>query len=667
MKSAFAILLAALLLGGCASNQAYKEGQRLLAEGHTDEGLQQLQLAVKQKPDDLEIRATYVRLKDAEIQRLLATGDAALAGGRFDAAEAAYRKALELHPEDARAPASLAAVETARKDETLMQEAEQAIQQDKPELAQNKLRVVLAQEPNNIRARALLKQAEIKAGKPQGVMTPQMDDKFRKSITLEFRDAPLRSVFDAISRQSGINFVLDKDVRTDAKVTIYARDTAILDTVDMVLSTSQLNRKVLSGNTLLIYPNTPVKQRDYQELVVKSFFLANADAKTTLNLVKTIAKTKDVFIDEKLNLLIARDTPKAMRLIEKLIAVQDQPEPEVMLDVEVLEVTRSKLLELGVQWPSQLSVLNVIPNTSVVAGAVGAPVSTTTTVASTLPLTLNQILLNNLKKSSNIAVNTAPQLNLNATDGDVNLLANPRIRVRNHEKAKIHIGDKVPVITSNVTSTGVTSESVSYLDVGIKLDVEPQVYLEGDVGIKIGLEVSNIVQQVKTATGTLTYQLGSRNADTSLRLKDGETQVLAGLISDQDRSSANKVPLLGDLPLLGHLFSSNSDSKNKSEIVLLITPHIVRNIQRPDLAQSEFFAGTEAEVSDQPLQLRPASSQPPRLPQTPMQPFPLEAPPPVLPTPQDAPPPVLLHPPQDTAPPPSEAPSADGQPAQGPQ
>jgi general secretion pathway protein D len=167
------------------------------------------------------------------------------------------------------------------------------------------------------------------------------------------------------------------------------------------------------------------------------------------------------------------------------------------------------------------------------------------------------------------------------------------------------------VITSNVTSTGVTSESVSYLDVGLKLDVEPQVYLEGEVGIKVGLEVSNIVQQVKTATGTLTYQLGSRNANTTLRLKDGETQVLAGLISDEDRSSASKVPGLGDIPLLGRLFSSNRDDKAKSEIVLLITPRILRNVERPELADIEFFAGTDASASSQPIRLRPALSMPP--------------------------------------------------------
>ena len=590
------------LLTACASDQALREGERLLAEGRTADGLKQLEAALRDTPNDVQIRTAYLRGKEAALQRLLLQAEAALKAERFDEAAGAYREMLKLHPESARAPAGLAAVATARANRALLDEARALIDKGEIEPARHKLRAVLAREPGFQAARTLLRQAEVRAGKPQGVELAQLDPKFRRAISLEFRDAALRSVFDALSRQSGLNFVFDKDVRTDAKVTVYARDTAIADALDMLLSTSQLNRKILNANTVLVYPNLPAKQREYQDLVVKSFFLANADAKTTLTMVKTMARTRDVFVDEKLNLLVVRDTPDAVRLVEKLIAVQDRPEPEVMLEVEILEVKRSRMQELGVQWPTQFSVLS-IADVDTVTSNNGSTVATTTNQVSQA-LTLD--MLRNLD-SSKIGVSPNPAINIGATDGDVNLLANPRIRVKNREKAKVHVGDKVPVITANVTSTGVTSESVSYLDVGLKLDVEPLVHLEGDVGIKVGLEVSNIVQQVKSATGTLTYQLGSRNASTSLRLKDGETQILAGLIADEDRSSASKVPGLGDLPLIGRLFSNNRDDKNKSEIVLLITPRIVRNIERPELAQSEFFAGTEAAVSDQPQQLRPVA------------------------------------------------------------
>ncbi|MEW5789116.1 MAG: secretin and TonB N-terminal domain-containing protein [Pseudomonadota bacterium] len=604
MRTMLLALACATLLAGCASDKAIKEGERLVAEGHSEEGLKQLEQVVKEEPGNVQARAALLRSKEGLLRKYQGVAEAALKAERFDEAAAAYREMLKLHPENVRAPAGLADVETARANRALLNEAEALIKKGEYDPARFKLRAVLAREPANAAARSLLKQADEKAGKPQGVEAVQLDAKYRKAITLEFRDAPLRNVFDAISRQSGLNFVFDKDVRTDSKVTLYARDTAITDALDMLLATSQLNRKILNRNTALIYPNIPVKQREYQDLVVKSFFLANADAKTTLNMVKSLAKSRDVFVDEKLNLLVVRDTPDAVRLIERLIAVQDRPEPEVMLEVEILEVKRSSLLELGVQWPTSLSLLSKEPVTSNILDSSGNTIASTTTY-NDVPLTLNRLV--DISKQTTL-MNTVPSAIANKTDGDVNILANPRIRVKNKEKAKVHVGDKVPVISSNTTANGVVSESVSFLDVGLKLEVEPQIYLEGDVGIKVGLEVSNIVQQIKTSTGTLTYQLGSRNANTVLRLRDGETQILAGLISDEDRSSASKVPLLGEIPLLGKLFSSNRDDKSKSEIVLLITPRVVRNLDRPDLVQGEFFAGTEAAVSDQPQQIRPAAS-----------------------------------------------------------
>jgi general secretion pathway protein D len=154
----------------------------------------------------------------------------------------------------------------------------------------------------------------------------------------------------------------------------------------------------------------------------------------------------------------------------------------------------------------------------------------------------------------------------------------------------------VPVITTTAAATGgFVSESVSYLDVGLKLEVEPLIYLEDEVGIKVGLEVSNIVKEIRTVgSNTLSYQIGTRNAATVLRLRDGETQVLAGLISNEDRQTAVRVPGLGEMPLIGRLFSNTTDNRTKTEIVLLITPRLLRQIARPDAASVEFAAGTEA-------------------------------------------------------------------------
>ncbi|HEV7819547.1 MAG TPA: hypothetical protein VGO84_00100, partial [Burkholderiales bacterium] len=196
-----------------------------------------------------------------------------------------------------------------------------------------------------------------------------------------------------------------------------------------------------------------------------------------------------------------------------------------------------------------------------------------------------------------------PALNLRRESSDVNLLANPRIRVKNREKAKIHIGDKVPVITTTSTANVGVSQSVSYLDIGLKLDVEPNVQLDDEVSIRVGLEVSNIVREITNRQGVLTYQVGTRNATTALRLKNGETQVLAGLINDEDRNNASKVPGLGDIPLIGRLFSSHASDRTKTEIVLLITPRIVRNVVRPEFYSAEFSGGTDLAAGAPPLQI----------------------------------------------------------------
>jgi general secretion pathway protein D len=345
--------------------------------------------------------------------------------------------------------------------------------------------------------------------------------------------------------------------------------------------TNQLERQVMDGNTILIYPNVAAKQKEYQEMTVKTFYLANAEAKSIANTLKTILKSRDVVVDEKLNLVILRDSPEAVKLATQLVQLQDVPEPEVVLDVEVLEVQRNRLLDLGVDWPTALSF---------------APLKNVGDV----PLTIDQLRGLN---SGNIGVSgVSAVISAKKTDGDANTLAAPRIRVRNKEKAKVVIGDKLPTITTTISSGvgGFASESVNYVDVGLTLNVEPTIYLNNEIGIRISLEASTLVDTIETKSGTTAYRIGTRSAATMLQLKDGENQVLAGLIKNDERSSASHLPGLGDLPIIGRLFGSRQDTRDKTEVVLSITPHLVRNIQRPAANAAEFNAGTEASFRRRP-------------------------------------------------------------------
>ena len=513
-----------------------------------------------------------------------------------------YRRVLTLDAVNNRALAGLDAVELQRRQQLRLDEAQTLIAQDRRDEAGQRLRQVLSENPTSARALALKRQLDDAAGRSAEAGPPTLKASLRKPVSLDFRDANLKTVFEALSRSTGINFVFDREVKPDIKVTLSIANLSIDDVIGVLTVTNQLERKVLNDNTVLIYPNTAAKQKDYLDLTVKTFYLSNAEAKAVFTMLKTVLKTKDLYADEKLNSLTMRDTAAAITLAGKLIAEQDLAEPEVLLDVEVLEINRSRLAEIGVEPPGKFTLLNIVQNPATVISTATGNTTVQNNTLTTTQLTLDR--LRNIRGSA-IGIDN-PSVNLRAQNGDTNILANPRIRVRNRDKARILIGDRVPVITTTATANVGVSESVSYLDVGLKLDVEPNVFLDNEVGVKINLEVSNIVREVRSRAGGLTYQIGTRLATTSLRLKDGETQALAGLISDEDRKGAVGVPWLIDLPILGRLFSSERNDRNKTEIVLLITPRVVRNLATGTPDRNEHAGGTESAIGAPPLRVQGA-------------------------------------------------------------
>jgi len=593
---------AAALLAGCTAQRAYQEGNALVAQEQVSAGLVKYREAVAADPGNAVYRAALLRARDATATRLVEQAERELAAGRTDAARNAYQQVLAVDPANERGLAGMRQLEADRRHSALFDAARADVDKKDIEAARQKLTSILTERPAHEGARLLLAELDEKAAVPAAAETA-LAASFRKPISLEFRDAPLRQVFEIVARHSGLNFVFDKDVRSDTRTSIFLKNSTVEAAVHFLLVTNQLERQVMDGNTILIFPNSAAKLKEYQELTVKTFYLANADAKTIANTFKTILKSRDVVVDEKLNLVILRDSPEAVKLATQLVALQDVPEPEVMLDVEVLEIKRSRIMDLGVAWPQSLGFAPLI-----------AP--------SGAALSIDE--LRGLNSSVVGVSGVRATLNANKTDTDSNTLANPRIRVRNREKAKVVIGDKVPNITSNVspTTTGAfVTQSINYVDVGLTLNVEPTIYLNNEVGIRISLEVSNLVDTVTTDSGSVAYRIGTRSATTMLQLKDGENQVLAGLLNSEERSSGSKVPGVGSLPILGRLFGSTRDANDKTEIVLSITPHLVRTIQRPPAGASEFGAGTEASFRRRPdsaVRLptvqpagRPASALPP--------------------------------------------------------
>lgn len=635
------LVSAALALASCAGYRSFREGKADIADGRLADGILKLKQASEQAPEDGEYRRAYLNQRDLAVNRLSRQAELEVASGNYDRANAAYNEILRIEPAHPRATAGLNEVEVARRQGKLLDAAALAAEREDMDSALSKVQQVLSENPQNRRAASMLKrlmrnQADV-TGKELGIY-PQLKTTYRTPVSMSFTGASLRQVFEALKLASGLNYLFDKDVPTDGRVTMSFTDKPVEDVLRLILASNQLSYRVLDGDTLLIYPNTTAKAADYKEMVVRSFYLSNADVNKTAAMLKSIAKAKDVFVDERLNLIVIRDSADVVRLAEKLVANTDMVEPEVMLELEVMEVNVNRLQQVGIHWPDSASA-SIIGKAGV-AGQVGLD-------ELNFPLGKGMFRLN--------LSDPLVTAQLRAQVGDSNVLANPRVRVRNRQSAKIMIGDKVPVITVTNTANVGTSESVSYLDVGLKLDIEPTISLDEDVSMKINLEVSNIVDTITRATGTQTYRLGTRNTSTVLRVRDGETNVLAGLIQKEDRRSNTGIPVLNELPLVSKLFGSSSDSNSKTEIVLLITPHIIRNLELPGIGLQEFNSGTENAVGAAPIQLgtskagrkaataeaiapQPAviapSSPTPLLPPPPV---PVTAPEPVVPVPVQAP------------------------------
>ncbi len=423
-------------------------------------------------------------------------------------------------------------------------------------------------------------------------VAPRLEPRDNKRVTLQLRDAPTKMVFEVLQRESGINFILDKDVKSDTKTSIFVQDVPVEAAIDLVLEQNQLAREILSGNMVLIYPNTSAKQKEYEQQIVRTFYLTNATPKDVESALKTVLGAKTLFVDDRANMVVIRDTPDAVRMAEKIVASMDIAEPEVMLELEVLEISSSRVQDLGIQYPTGMSFTPSPLSSAAGAAAAGTGAG----------LVLSDLSHQN---SNTIGISSvSATVNAMKQAGLVNTLASPRIRARNKEKAKILIGSREPVITNSVTpvATGapVVTGTVQYLDVGLTLEVQPTVYLDGDVGVKINLEVSSILKQVTTASGTIAYEIGTRNANTLLRLKDGETQILAGLIQDADTKSFNSIPGLGDIPILGKLFGTSHTDREKSEVVLSMTPRIIRMQPRPSSDTTEFWYGNESRTRTRP-------------------------------------------------------------------
>lgn len=606
------LLMLILLFSGCAinnktflnRNKTFEEGQRLIEMGELELGLMHLEQAAREEPDNKEIRTILARQRDTVLGQILADANNSRLSGELDFAEEKYQRILDLFPRNERVLAGLETIHQERHHIASIDYAQQLLALNDVGGAENAVRAVLQENPMQPQARELIKELNKRIARAES-MDLTLDTAFSKPLSMEFKDTELKSVFEIMSRTAGINFVFDKDVRQEGKVSIFVRDNTVEDILKLLMMTNQLAYTRLNDNSLLIYPNTPAKQKEYQELVVRSFPVAYTDVKQMVAMVRGLVKAKDIYVNEQLNLFIMRDTLEAIRIVEKLVTLNDLPEPEVMLEVAIITVDRNNNFLLGPNLPNQASFSFTKTAPAVATG--GTSTAATAAAQSTFSA-INQAGFPNLKSfaiSDQVTIDFMHSLSL----GDV--LANPRIRVKNRESAKFHIGTRQPVFSASVAGGGISNVITStptFIEIGTKLDIEPIIGLNNDVTMKVQLEVSSLGPFEDGPGGARAPVISTANAETLLTLKDGETQVLAGLMRDSETRTIGGLAGLLNIPGLDRLTSKQNIQRAKQEVVLLITPRIIRNLPQQTNLESEFHYGTSNEAGKLPVRIRKTSA-----------------------------------------------------------
>jgi general secretion pathway protein D len=584
-----ALFLLLLLLGGCAGRQAFVAGGDLMRAGHYDEAMTAYSRAMSKAPKNKEYRMRFLEAREIAARQHLKKGRIHASQEDWRAAAAEFEQAAALDPSTEVARQELQTARNRLRAEELLRTAQQHDAARKPALARSVLGEALALRPGYEPALALL--AKLQSERRAFFDGIELDVTSTKPITLKFNNADVREVFGILSRLSGINFIFDEDLRAQ-RVTVLLEEASFAQALEFLLNMNKLGKKVLNPKSIIIYPKTKEKEKQYEDQLIQTFYLSNIDAKKAVSLLRTMLQLRKVHVHEELNALIIRDTAEVIELARQVIEAADRGDSEVLFDLELIEVNPTDDLNFG----PNLSTYSVSaglgnPDTGRIVGSSLSPGSDTANLVSSLGrletfYTLPTATFDFLKRRS-----------------DAEVLANPKIRVKNKEKAKVLVGTREPVITVTRTggTTGDFSENVQYVDVGVKLDIEPTIQLDESVVTKLNLEVSSVSGRQTTSGGSQVITITTTNAQTGLTLKDGERTIIGGLIRDDATNSRTTIPLIGDIPFIGRLLTSHTKNKTKREILLSITPHIVRSVELPRSEVATIWSGGEDALKAGPL------------------------------------------------------------------
>ena len=416
--------------------------------------------------------------------------------------------------------------------------------------------------------------------------------------SLIFRDASTRDVYTVIARYANLSIVFDPTFR-DSRITIDLSNIALDQALAAIAASTQSFYKVTAQRTITVIPDTAAKRREYEDEVVRTFYLSNADLKETIDLLRIVVDARRIAPLTANNAITIKDTPERVAAAGRIIQAIDKARPEVVIDVELLEVNRTKLLEYGLQFAS--------------------PTASPTGIDGEANVNRDNFTLQNLTNLSqaDVILTNLPALYYRLLKSDTNsrTLANPQLRTSEGVAAQAKFGEQVPVpVTtfSPIATGGVAQQPITsfqYQNIGVNIDITPRMHHDDDVTLQLKLVVTSLLG---TGFGGLPT-FGNRELTTQIRLRDGETNLLAGLIRDDERTSLDGIPGLSDLPVVGHLFAKSHKDVAQTDVVMMLTPHIIRvlDLNQDDLRPFRVSNDANAPLIDLPIIQTPPVTIPP--------------------------------------------------------
>jgi len=528
------LLFLSFFFYSCAASKAYRKGREASLAKEWDKAVAYYSEAVKHDPNNPRYRLELDIAKRNASYQHLKRAKAAMNEGNYQLALVEFRLAVDLDPTN-----QLAQIEFEKARERVQKEAARR------------------------RGEIEKKHAE----KPKFALREIAKGK----INLHFPRSTIKEIYQAISKLSGINILFDSSVR-DRPASFTVKGVTFEEALDGFTQANGFFYKVLNPKTIIIIPNTPVKRKQYLEQGIRTFYLRNADPKEVVTQLRSLLNFRNISLDSKLNAVIVKGSKDELSLAEGIIERLDKPRGEVIVDLEILEVNRDKLNEFGVLFDNY----KVIQTLNQGEGGISLTDLKKTTPSDWF-LTIPSIAYSFLKQDTN-----------------AKLIAKPQLRITEGEKSKLFIGESVPVKQTvfnpaqTVGGNVVPISSYTYRDVGITIEVTPRINSKDEVTLELSIKVDSLLSQVGEALPIFT----SRTFNTVIRLHDGETNLLAGLIRSYERKGLTGIPGISDIPILGRLFSQNRFEKNETDIVLTLTPHIISYPEITPEDLKEIWAGT---------------------------------------------------------------------------